>query len=73
MLLLICIFNIAFLPSVVPFFLFIMFSFWLPQIWRNARRGNSHALDHRFVLGTSLGRLALPLCELAKIRLASRS
>lgn len=60
-------FQFAFLPPVIPFFLFVIFSFWVPQIWRNARRGNSHALDHSFVIGTSIGRLALPLCELDRV------
>lgn len=56
------IFQFAVVPSLVPVFLFSMYSFWLPQIWRNARRGTSHALDHGFVIGTSIGRLVLPLC-----------
>ncbi|KAK4685270.1 transmembrane E3 ubiquitin-protein ligase, partial [Tremellales sp. Uapishka_1] len=54
-------FQIALLPSVVPFFLFAMYSFWIPQIYRNARKGNAHALQTGFVVGTSLARLALPL------------
>ncbi|ORY35895.1 hypothetical protein BCR39DRAFT_512893 [Naematelia encephala] len=59
------IFQVALVPSIVPFFLFGMYSFWIPQIWRNARRGTSHALDHTFVIGTSLGRLGLPLYAFA--------
>jgi hypothetical protein len=40
-----------------------MYSFWIPQIWRNARRGSSQAVERGFVVGTTVGRLALPLCE----------
>ncbi|WVQ85781.1 hypothetical protein IAT38_007948 [Cryptococcus sp. DSM 104549] len=54
-----------FLPSVVPFLLFALYSFWIPQIWRNARRGSTRALERVFVLGTSAGRLALPLYAFA--------
>ncbi|OCF42632.1 hypothetical protein I317_03491 [Kwoniella heveanensis CBS 569] len=53
--------NIAFLPNVIPFFIVGLYSFWVPQIWRNARRGNSQAMDPTFVIGTTAGRLALPL------------
>ncbi|WWC72337.1 uncharacterized protein I206_106299 [Kwoniella pini CBS 10737] len=63
--LLFCLLQFAFLPSVVPFFLFGLYSFWIPQIWRNARRGTSRALDAWFVLGTTVGRLALPLYAFA--------
>ena len=59
----IALFQFVFLPPLIPFFLFVIYSFWVPQIWRNARRGNGRALDHTFVFGTSIGRLALPLCE----------
>ncbi|WVW81137.1 hypothetical protein I302_103128 [Kwoniella bestiolae CBS 10118] len=60
-----CFLQFAFLPSVIPFFLFGLYSFWLPQIWRNARRGTSRAMDAWFVLGTTAGRLALPLYTFA--------
>ncbi|WVQ95739.1 hypothetical protein IAU59_002838 [Kwoniella sp. CBS 9459] len=57
--------NIAFLPNVIPFFIVGLYSFWVPQIWRNARRGNSQAMDPTFVIGTTAGRLALPLYAFA--------
>lgn len=57
-------FQFALMPSIVPFFLCLMYSFWIPQIWRNARRGSTDAMDKTFILGTSVGRLALPLCEI---------
>ncbi|WWC65490.1 uncharacterized protein I303_108108 [Kwoniella dejecticola CBS 10117] len=60
-----CFLQFAFLPSVIPFFLFGLYSFWLPQIWRNARRGTSRAMDAWIVIGTTLGRLALPLYAFA--------
>lgn len=55
--------QIALMPSVIPFVLFAMQSIWVPQIYRNARRGSNGALGHGFIVGTSIGRLALPLCE----------
>ncbi|EJT53239.1 RING finger ubiquitin ligase [Trichosporon asahii var. asahii CBS 2479] len=60
---LLLLFQIILIPNVIPFILFIMHSTWVPQIWRNARRGSANALQHGFVLGTAAGRLALPLCE----------
>jgi hypothetical protein len=51
------------IPQIVPIFLGVLYSFWLPQIWRNARRGTRKALNWSFVLGSSAARLALPLCE----------
>lgn len=54
---------IGVLPQVVPLLLGILYSFWIPQIWRNARRGNRKSLTWKFVLGMSIARLALPLCE----------
>lgn len=54
---------IGLVPQLIPVFLGIMYSFWLPQIWRNARRGIRKALSWRFVFGMSAARLALPLCE----------
>jgi hypothetical protein len=50
-------------PQATPIFLFALYSFWVPQIWRNARRGNRKALQWKFVLGQSIARLALPLCK----------
>ncbi|KAK8850346.1 hypothetical protein IAR55_004264 [Kwoniella newhampshirensis] len=57
--------QVIFLPSVIPFSLFVIYSYWLPQIWRNARRGTSRGLDSEFVIGTAIGRLALPLYAFA--------
>ncbi|WVF68112.1 hypothetical protein IAT40_002875 [Kwoniella sp. CBS 6097] len=57
--------NIAFLPNVIPFFVVGLYSFWVPQIWRNARRGNSQVMDPTFIIGTTAGRLALPLYAFA--------
>ncbi|BEJ11489.1 hypothetical protein CspHIS471_0109110 [Cutaneotrichosporon sp. HIS471] len=57
--------QIALMPSVIPFVLFAMQSIWVPQIYRNARRGSNGALGHAFIIGTSIGRLALPLYALA--------
>jgi hypothetical protein len=54
---------IGILPQIVPLLLGVLYSFWLPQIWRNARRGNRKALTWKFVLGMSCARLALPLCK----------
>lgn len=50
------------IPQATPIFLFALYSFWLPQIWRNARRGNRKALQWKFVIGQSIARLGLPLC-----------
>ncbi|KAJ9101236.1 hypothetical protein QFC21_003455 [Naganishia friedmannii] len=52
-------------PRATPIFLCALYSFWVPQIWRNARRGNRKALQWRFVIGQSLARLALPLYAFA--------
>ncbi|WWD20527.1 hypothetical protein CI109_105003 [Kwoniella shandongensis] len=57
--------QIIFLPSVIPFSMFALYSYWLPQIWRNARRGTSRGLDGEFVIGTTIGRLALPMYAFA--------
>lgn len=51
------------MPGVLELLLFTLYSFWVPQIWRNARRGSSGALQWPFILGTTAGRLALPLCK----------
>ncbi|KAJ1656787.1 hypothetical protein IWQ61_003704 [Dispira simplex] len=39
----------------------IMFSFWIPQIYRNVKRGSSHALSLKYVMGMSITRLLYPL------------
>lgn len=62
---LLTLFQIILLPSVIPCILVVMHSTWVPQIWRNARRGSANALQHGFVLGTAAGRLALPVYALA--------
>lgn len=49
-------------PQATPIFLGALYSFWVPQIWRNARRGNRKALQWQFVIGQSIARLGLPLC-----------
>jgi hypothetical protein len=51
------------IPQATPIFLFALYSFWVPQIWRNARRGNRKALQWKFVIGQSIARLGLPLCK----------
>ena len=56
-------FRIALRPTFIPFLLFSMYSFWVPQIWRNATRGSSGAMSRSFVLGTAVGRMALPICK----------
>lgn len=61
-LLLLLISQVALTPSLVPFVFFTMHSVWVPQIWRNARRGSARALYPSFVIGLSIARLALPLC-----------
>ncbi|KAJ1930270.1 hypothetical protein IWQ60_000451 [Tieghemiomyces parasiticus] len=42
-------------------FIVVLFSFWWPQIYRNVRRGSSHALDWRYIGTVSVGRLFYPL------------
>jgi hypothetical protein len=49
----------------MPFAMFLLYSFWVPQIWRSAIRGTGTPMDAWYVLGTALGRLALPMCEWA--------
>nr|ODN88861.1 hypothetical protein L204_06299 [Cryptococcus depauperatus CBS 7855] len=41
---------LLFTPPLLPFVFIILYSFWIPQIWRNARRGHSRALDWGFIL-----------------------
>jgi len=38
-------------------------SMWLPQIVRSAKRMTSSGLSPEYILGTTLGRLALALCR----------
>lgn len=49
---------------VVGVLAFGLFSFWVPQIYRNVIRGSRRALSHRYVIGMSLTRLVVPLCKL---------
>jgi hypothetical protein len=56
-------FQFILAPSVLPFFLFALYSFWVPQIYRCATRGSSSGMDKVYILGTAGARLVLPLCE----------
>ncbi|KAJ2708726.1 hypothetical protein H4R19_004607 [Coemansia spiralis] len=52
------------------------YSYWIPQIWRNAAVGSARGLRLRFVCGTTLARLFFPLYFLvcpANIALAAPS
>jgi hypothetical protein len=57
-------FKVLLTPQLVPFVFFGMHSVWIPQIWRNARRGSARGLKPSFIIGLSIARLALPMCEL---------
>ncbi|KAI8582785.1 hypothetical protein K450DRAFT_226893 [Umbelopsis ramanniana AG] len=46
---------------VVGVLAFGLFSFWVPQIYRNVIRGSRRALSRRYVIGMSLTRLVIPL------------
>lgn len=51
-------------PSLgLMFFALLYGSFWVPQIARAARRGRSCALEGRYLVGTTLGRVAIAGCE----------
>lgn len=51
----------------ITFFLFaivfIIHSFWIPQIWRNASKGHNLDMDNLYIFGMSISRLAIPLCK----------
>ncbi|CAM0136008.1 unnamed protein product [Umbelopsis sp. WA50703] len=52
----------AFVQNIVVGMLaFSLFSFWVPQIYRNVIRGSRRALSHRYVIGMTLTRLVIPL------------
>ncbi|KAJ2956270.1 hypothetical protein NQZ79_g7864 [Umbelopsis isabellina] len=52
----------AFVQNIVVGVLaFTLFSFWVPQIYRNVIRGSRRALSHRYVIGMTLTRLVIPL------------
>ncbi|KDN52815.1 hypothetical protein K437DRAFT_253748 [Tilletiaria anomala UBC 951] len=40
--------------------LLLLYSFWVPQIWRNIKRGARKAVERRYIIGISLCRLFLP-------------
>ncbi|KZP00609.1 hypothetical protein CALVIDRAFT_493843 [Calocera viscosa TUFC12733] len=48
-------------PSLVLFAVGALYSFWVPQIVRNARRGTRKALRWTYVIGTSIARLSFVL------------
>lgn len=40
----------------------ILYSYWIPQIWLNAKRGSARrVLSKEYVMGTTVARLYLPL------------
>ncbi|KAJ2159043.1 hypothetical protein GGF46_003335 [Coemansia sp. RSA 552] len=45
--------------------LFVVYSYWVPQIWRNARRGIARGLRAEYIVGTTLARLFIPVYFLA--------
>lgn len=42
-------------------FVFILYSFWIPQIFCNATRDSNRSLKHSYVIGASITRLILPI------------
>lgn len=55
-------FSVAFFPLItVSLLLPFLYSFWIPQIFRNVQRGTRKAILTRTVIGTTLTRLFLPL------------
>ncbi|TKY85347.1 hypothetical protein EX895_005509 [Sporisorium graminicola] len=59
-------FMVGFFPLVtVTLMLPILYSFWIPQIYRNVQRGTRKAILKRCVVGTTLTRLFIPLYLLA--------
>lgn len=56
-------FILIFYPQVILYAAApLVYSLWIPQIVRNSKRGSRKALQHRYIIGTSLSRLFLPLC-----------
>ncbi|KAJ1988188.1 hypothetical protein GGI26_005537 [Coemansia sp. RSA 1358] len=41
--------------------IFATYSYWIPQIWRNAKRGTSRGLRKDYIVGTTLLRLFFPV------------
>ncbi|SJX63589.1 related to TUL1-Golgi-localized RING-finger ubiquitin ligase [Sporisorium reilianum f. sp. reilianum] len=59
-------FMVGFFPILtVTLMLPFLYSFWIPQIYRNVRRGTRKAILKRCVVGTTLTRLFVPLYLLA--------
>lgn len=59
-------FFAAFFPLLLAAVLVpVLYSFWIPQIMRNAKRGSRRGLQAKYIVGTTACRLFLPLCELA--------
>ncbi|RKP34677.1 hypothetical protein BJ085DRAFT_588, partial [Dimargaris cristalligena] len=54
----------VFQTTLLRIMLTVLFSFWIPQIIRNAQRGSSHALSPRYLWGITATRLAYPLYAL---------
>ncbi|KAG8729043.1 hypothetical protein FRC11_009636, partial [Ceratobasidium sp. 423] len=50
-------------PRLVLYAIGALYSFWVPQIMRNVKRGTRKALQKRYVIGTTLCRLFFPLCK----------
>ncbi|KAF8674018.1 Ring finger [Rhizoctonia solani] len=48
-------------PRLVLYAIGALYSFWVPQIMRNVKRGTRKALQKRYVIGTTLCRLFFPL------------
>ncbi|CUA71903.1 DSC E3 ubiquitin ligase complex subunit 1 [Rhizoctonia solani] len=48
-------------PRLVLYAVGALYSFWVPQIMRNVKRGTRKALQKRYVIGTTLCRLFFPL------------
>jgi hypothetical protein len=55
--------------DMLPFFTFILYSFWIPQIVRNVYCGTNKPLQTSYIIGISLLRLFVPLCKFGKRQL----
>lgn len=54
-------FLVYFLAQYLEVLVFVLYSFWVPQIVMNASKGLRRPLNRTYVLGMSLARLAIPL------------
>ncbi len=54
-------FLIYFLANYLEVIIFLLYSFWVPQIVMNARKGVRQPLNRTYVVGMSLARLMIPL------------